>query len=114
MPIAPSSWYGKVGSRGRLCSFRDPTSRKAVKLSAPILTFHGASRTVTGSCYHLALGDHQLLVDCGLFQGSRSLEALNLQPFAFDPARIDAVLVTHAHLDHSGLLPRLSANGFRG
>jgi len=83
-------------------------------MAGPTLTFHGASRTVTGSCYQLTTGGRELLVDCGLFQGPRSLEALNREPFAFDASRIDAVMLTHAHLDHSGLLPRLSAKGFRG
>ena len=78
-------------------------------MSAPTLTFHGAAGTVTGSCFEIACGKRRLLVDCGLFQGPRSLEALNYQPFGFDPAAIDAVLLTHAHLDHSGLLPRLAA-----
>lgn len=80
----------------------------------PTLTFHGASRTVTGSCFELAWNGRRILVDCGLFQGSRSLEALNLEPFHFDAASIDAVFVTHAHLDHSGLLPKLARAGFRG
>ncbi len=81
---------------------------------APTLTFHGAAGTVTGSCFEIAFARRRVLVDCGLFQGPRSLEALNFQPFAFDPAALDAVLLTHAHLDHCGLLPRLAAEGFRG
>ncbi|MCB2051018.1 MAG: MBL fold metallo-hydrolase [Novosphingobium sp.] len=78
------------------------------------LRFHGAARTVTGSCMEFALGNSRILVDCGMFQGSRSLERLNLDDFAFDPKRIDAVLLTHAHIDHSGLLPKLVAQGFTG
>jgi len=81
---------------------------------APTLTFHGAAGTVTGSCFEIGFARRRVLVDCGLFQGPRSLEALNFQPFAFDPAGIDAVLLTHAHLDHCGLLPRLAAEGFKG
>ena len=56
---------------------------------APTLTFHGAAGTVTGSCFELAFARRRVLVDCGLFQGPRSLEALNFQPFAFNPAEID-------------------------
>jgi metallo-beta-lactamase family protein len=84
-------------------------------MSRPIeLTFHGAAQTVTGSCMEVQANQHSMLVDCGLFQGSRSLETLNREPFAFDPARIVAVILTHAHIDHSGLLPRLVAEGFDG
>lgn len=78
------------------------------------LTFHGAARTVTGSCMEFSLGQSRILVDCGLFQGSRSLEELNRAPPEFDPRKIDAVILTHAHIDHSGLLPRLVAGGFDG
>ena len=78
------------------------------------LAFHGAARTVTGSCMEFALGDRSVLVDCGLYQGSRSLEVLNTGEFAFDAKRIAAVVLTHAHIDHSGLLPKLVANGFTG
>lgn len=80
----------------------------------PTLTIHGAAHTVTGSCLEFSHGGRTMLVDCGLFQGSRSLEALNANPFAFDPRRVAAVTLTHAHIDHSGLLPRLVAEGFEG
>lgn len=78
------------------------------------LTVHGAVQTVTGSCHEFHIGGSHVLVDCGLFQGSRSLEALNHTPFDFDASAIDAVILTHAHIDHSGLLPRLVARGFTG
>jgi metallo-beta-lactamase family protein len=81
---------------------------------APTVAFHGAAGTVTGSCFEIAFARRRVLVDCGLFQGPRSVEALNFEPFGFDPAGIDAVLLTHAHLDHSGLLPRLAAEGYKG
>lgn len=80
----------------------------------PTLTFHGAAQTVTGSCYEMKLGDARILIDCGLFQGPRSLEALNREPLSFDLGGVDALILTHAHIDHSGLLPRLAAEGFRG
>ena len=78
------------------------------------LTFLGAAGTVTGSRYLLHVGDHYYLVDCGLFQGGRSLKELNWQPFPIRPEQIDAVLLTHAHIDHVGYLPRLVRDGFRG
>ncbi|MBS0502350.1 MAG: MBL fold metallo-hydrolase [Proteobacteria bacterium] len=78
------------------------------------LLVHGAAGTVTGSCYELESGGAHLLVDCGLFQGPRSLEALNLGQFAFDPRNLAAVVLTHAHLDHSGLLPKLARDGLVG
>ena len=83
-------------------------------MSVPTVTIHGAGNTVTGSCFEIGWGKRRLLVDCGMFQGSRSLEALNREPFGFVPSKLDAVLLTHAHLDHSGLLPRLVAEGFKG
>lgn len=78
------------------------------------LTFHGAAGTVTGSCMEFAGGESRILVDCGLFQGSRTLETLNQGHFAFEPARIAAVVLTHAHIDHCGLLPKLVREGFAG
>ncbi|WP_205478846.1 MBL fold metallo-hydrolase RNA specificity domain-containing protein [Sphingomonas arenae] len=83
-------------------------------VDVPTLTFHGAAQTVTGSCYELRIGSSRILIDCGLFQGPRSLEALNREPLGFDPRAADALILTHAHIDHSGLLPRLAAEGFRG
>ena len=78
------------------------------------LTFLGAAGEVTGSCYLVETGNTRFLIDCGMFQGGRVAEARNFARFAFDPASIDFVLLSHAHIDHSGLLPRLVASGFRG
>jgi metallo-beta-lactamase family protein len=78
------------------------------------LTFLGAARTVTGSKYLLEHGGRRLLVDCGLFQGLKELRLRNWEPFPVPPETIDAAVLTHAHLDHVGYLPRLVAQGFRG
>jgi metallo-beta-lactamase family protein len=80
----------------------------------PLLTFLGATRTVTGSKYLLEKGEHRVLVDCGLFQGLRELRRRNWDDLPVDPASIHAVVLTHAHLDHVGYLPRLVKEGFRG
>ncbi len=78
------------------------------------IRFLGAAGTVTGSKYLLTIGGTRILVDCGLFQGYKQLRLLNWEPLAVPPAQIDVVLLTHAHLDHSGYLPLLVKNGFRG
>jgi len=78
------------------------------------LTFHGATQQVTGSCYLLETGHSRVLLECGLFQGPPEVDAMNARPFAFEPRAIDAVVLSHAHLDHSGLLPRLKREGFHG
>ena len=78
------------------------------------LTFHGASRQVTGSCFLVESEKLRFIVDCGMFQGGRAADELNRRFPGFDPEAIDFVLLTHAHIDHSGLLPRLAALGFRG
>ena len=77
------------------------------------IRFLGAARTVTGSCYHLSSNGIQILVDCGIYQGKNSDE-INRIPFQFDPKEINYLLLTHAHLDHSGLIPKLVMDGFQG
>ena len=78
------------------------------------LTFCGAAGTVTGSCSYIKSETAKFLVDCGLFQGNRTTEELNHQPFPFDAASAEFLLLTHAHIDHSGLLPKLTGGGFDG
>ncbi len=78
------------------------------------LTFLGATGQVTGSCYLLETGSKRILLDCGLFQGSKETEKQNAAAFPFDPAGIDAVVLSHAHLDHCGRLPKLLKDGFKG
>ncbi|WP_435203533.1 MBL fold metallo-hydrolase RNA specificity domain-containing protein [Qipengyuania sp. 902] len=80
----------------------------------PSLTFLGATGTVTGSRYLVEQGRRRILIDCGLFQGFKQLRLRNWNPFPVPPESISDVLLTHAHLDHSGYLPALVRNGFRG
>ncbi len=78
------------------------------------IKFLGAAREVTGSCYLIETGTVRFLVDCGMFQGGREAPTRNRKAFDFDPRALDFVLLTHAHIDHSGLLPRLTREGFNG
>jgi len=77
------------------------------------LHFHGATRTVTGSCYLIETDKAKVLVDCGMFQGSKSMDALNYRPFPFQPSAIDALVLTHAHIDHTGVVAKLTKQGFK-
>ncbi len=78
------------------------------------VTCYGATQQVTGSCHLVEVGDKKILLDCGLIQGRAKDEARNRDPFPFDPVSIDAVVLSHAHIDHSGRLPLLFKSGFNG
>ncbi|HBG15785.1 MAG TPA: MBL fold hydrolase, partial [Firmicutes bacterium] len=78
------------------------------------ITFLGAAQMVTGSCFLLETGQTKFLVDCGLFQGSSEERDLNNRSFPFDPRELDFMLLTHAHIDHSGFIPKLCQMGFKG
>ena len=78
------------------------------------IMFHGANQGVTGSCHLVDCAGKQVLIDCGLYQGSREIAEENEGDFGFDPATVDYLLLTHAHLDHCGRIPLLVKRGFRG
>ena len=78
------------------------------------ITFLGAAKMVTGSNFLVEAAGKKFLVDCGMYQGSKELEIENYQPFAYNPAEIDFMLLTHAHIDHSGRIPKLYLEGFKG
>ena len=78
------------------------------------IKFLGAATSVTGSCHLITTEKSKILIDCGLFQGNDDLEELNWEPFDFDPAELDIVLISHAHIDHSGRIPLLVKRGFNG
>ena len=78
------------------------------------ISFHGADQNVTGSCHLVECAGKRILIDCGMYQGDRELMAENAEAFGFNPASIDFLLLTHAHLDHCGRIPLLSKRGFHG
>lgn len=78
------------------------------------LCFYGAAQTVTGSKYLLTFDNKKILIDCGLFQGNQEVRSRNWGPLGFNPKEIDALILTHAHIDHSGYIPRLIKQGFSG
>ena len=78
------------------------------------IKFCGAANGVTGSCHLLTIGEHKILLDCGQFQGGKTMEALNFEEFPFDPAEIECVILSHAHIDHCGRIPLLIKRGFKG
>jgi len=78
------------------------------------ISFHGADQGVTGSCHLLECAGKRILIDCGMYQGGREIVEENAEPFGFDPASIDFLLLTHAHLDHCGRIPLLTKRGFTG
>ncbi len=78
------------------------------------IQFCGAASGVTGSCHLITTEKHKILLDCGQFQGGKAMEAMNFEPFPFDPAEIDYVILSHAHIDHCGRIPLLVKRGFKG
>ena len=78
------------------------------------IQFLGATGTVTGSKYLVSAGNQRILIDCGLFEGLKQLRLRNWEPPPVEPAEVDAVVLTHAHLDHSGYLPLFVRRGFKG
>lgn len=78
------------------------------------VTSYGAAQTVTGSCHFVETAEHRFIIDCGMFQGSKRLNRKNYEPFEFDPRTVDFLILTHGHIDHCGLLPKLVKSGFSG
>src|SRR5579862_6727467 len=90
------------------------TTQPPSRSTGPTVTFWGAARTVTGSMHFLEANGQKILLDCGLFQGRRAEARQRNSHFPFAPSEIDAVILSHAHIDHCGNLPNLVKQGFRG
>lgn len=93
---------------------RLPCAARTLSPMTLSISFHGGVETVTGSKFLLESEGRRVLVDCGLFQGLKELRLMNWRKLPFNPAKVDAVVLTHAHIDHSGYLPRFVKEGFRG
>ncbi len=102
------------GGHGRIVPRASPGGWRCVTIGGMELTFLGGARTVTGSRHLVDTGRAKVLIDCGMFQGGPDETMRNRVPLGVDPATLDAVVLTHAHLDHCGLLPLLVHEGFRG
>ena len=107
----PSRWCKLAPSR---CNVRVPARGRAVECTTMRISFLGAAREVTGSCFLVDAGSLRFLVDCGMFQGGHEALTKNRSALDFDVSALDFMLLTHAHIDHSGLIPRLVHKGFRG
>jgi len=101
----------------QLCYFINELALAVVLLCTIYLmkiTFCGAAKIVPGSCYLIEAGTTKFLVDCGMLQGPKEITKMNYDPFKFDPKELEFMLLTHAHIDHCGLIPKLFINGFAG
>ena len=78
------------------------------------IQFCGATTGVTGSCHLITTENHKVLLDCGQFQGGKAQEEMNAEPFPFDPAEVEYLILSHAHIDHCGRIPLLVKRGFTG
>src|SRR5688572_12070116 len=93
---------------------RSGRSTRSAKRTAMRVHFHGAAGEVTGSLHEVEAEGRRLLLDCGMIQGSPEAEQRNFEPFPFEPAALDALIISHAHIDHIGRVPLLVKRGFRG